>query len=271
MGLLGAFTNLLKGLVNLYSMVNYCIDMQTCKRVLIAQHFNDDLWDKSGKCNAMCDHCLNKQKQGNTTIVRVNCMTEVRQICDLIERNEEKDKKEKRVTANKLTELVYSELNSRKNKSSTHNSLSKLELESLILTMLMKKYLKEDFHFTPYNTICYVVNGPKSGRLDYETDFPMMLERAVAMGAKLMKDSSQNINISREIPVPKIPESIKYELVDDDDDDEKDNSDDDDDCQLIFDQDDEVLPKRVRCPSVEEEDDSSTSGGVCKKSKLELN
>lgn len=255
-------------MVNLYSMVNYCIDMQTCKRILIAQHFNDDLWDKSGKCNAMCDHCLNKQqKQGNTSIVRVNCMTEVKQICDVIERNEEKDKKEKRVTANKLTELVFSELNSKKNKSSTHNNLSKLEIESLILTMLMKKYLKEDFHFTPYNTICYVVNGPKSGRLDYETDFPMMLERSVAMGAKLNKDSSQKITISKEIPVAKKPESIKYELVDDDD--GKDNTDEDDDCQLIFDQDDEALPKRVRSLSVEEED--SSTGGVGKKSKLEFN
>lgn len=225
----------------------------------------------------MCDYCLKIQKQRgqqSSAGVRVNCMSEVKLICEVIERCEEKDKKEKRVTANKLVDLVYSELNnSKKNKSSSaaasavtiYNNLSKTEIESLILAMLMKKYLKEDFHFTPYNTICYVVNGPKSGRLDYETEFTMVLDRP----GGLMEDTSVRRDGNRKSMQPKEngkkkdPEPIKYEMVNDNEDE------DDDDCQLIFDQDDNEthLTKKTRRLSMDKfEADFLES----KKTKIEM-
>lgn len=189
-------------------MVNYCIDVKTCKRNLIAQHFNDDLWDKSGKCEGMCDTCVNNQR-GNRSI-QINCLAEAKLVCEVIERNGDKGggKKETRVTANKLVDLVYSELNSKKNKGLEHNHLSKTQLENLILIMLMRKYLKEDFHFTPYNTICYVVNGSKAGRLDFEVEFLMttihQAPESVIKPTFLQK------------PVKKTAkEGIKYELIED--------------------------------------------------------
>ncbi len=45
------------GLENLYSMVRYCIDKKSCKRTLIAAHFKDHLWSKTGNCHQMCDIC----------------------------------------------------------------------------------------------------------------------------------------------------------------------------------------------------------------------
>ena len=37
--------------------------------------------------------------------------------------------------------------------------LSRQQCERVIVQFLMKEYLKEDFHFTPYSTISYVVPG----------------------------------------------------------------------------------------------------------------
>lgn len=268
-------------------MVNYCIDLHTCKRELIAQHFNDDLWDKSGSCNGMCDNCSSKQKNNvgvaatsSSSSSGMNCINEVKLICEVIERNEEKGKKEKRVTANKLVELVCAELNSKKNKSAGYNHLSKLEVESLILCMLMKKYLKEDFHFTPYNTICYVVNGPKSGRLDYESEFVMMFDRAGAKSSSASvstkKESKEWTNHKSKVGNNKSTASLKYEVIDESTNEEEVNVDDenayddDDDCQLIFDQDDEKLTRKTRRLSVEEEEEENVWSNGSKKSKIEI-
>ena len=41
--------------------------------------------------------------------------------------------------------------------------------------MLMKQYLREDFHFTPYNTICYLVRGERSRMLEVTNKFEITL------------------------------------------------------------------------------------------------
>lgn len=159
------------GLANLYSIVNYCIDLKTCKRVLIARHFNDDLWEKSGICNEMCDYCKHSNKN---EIQRVDCLKEAKTVLSILEKNANKST-EKRLTANKLAELSYSEVSSKSKKADYSNSLSQNEIESLILVMLMNQYLKEDFHFTPYNTICYLVAGQLAPHVEYDKNFFMDL------------------------------------------------------------------------------------------------
>lgn len=37
--------------------------------------------------------------------------------------------------------------------------LPRLEMERVVVMMLLNGYLKEDFHFTPYSTISYIVSG----------------------------------------------------------------------------------------------------------------
>lgn len=269
-------------------MVNYCIDFQTCKRNLIAKHFNDDLWDKTGECNQMCDYCKNLSR---VQTEMANCIMEVNLICQIIDKNTDKSGKDKRVTANKLVELVASELNGGKSKSAnklSNNHLTKIDLENLILTMLMKKYLREDFHFTPYNTICYVINGPKSGRLDYENEFfinirssPGLKRSKSITNGKVIKESpvivaNQTTKLEPNIitPVSNKPiKSIDYKNSDINDDD-CDNGE-DDDCQLIFDQDDVVaLPKNFRKHVVEEilsDDEDNINDSKHNSKKLKSN
>jgi len=154
------------GLENLYSMVNYCVDQSTCKRKLIAQHFNENSWSKDGKCNRMCDCCKNADTCGE----QVNLIEEARAIVQVLEKQSLKDKS-KRITANKLAELSFEEIK----KISTTHKLSLYDVERLIINMIMKNYLKEDFHFTPYATICYVIKDALSSELDNHQYFYMRL------------------------------------------------------------------------------------------------
>lgn len=43
------------GQQKLYEMVSYCQNISKCRRVLIAQHF-DEVWNADA-CNKMCDNC----------------------------------------------------------------------------------------------------------------------------------------------------------------------------------------------------------------------
>jgi ATP-dependent DNA helicase Q1 len=153
-------------------MANYCIDFTKCKRTLIAKHFNDSFWDKNGQCNQMCDFCKNIITK---EIETVNCIKEANIVVDILSKHESK---EKRLTANKLSELVYNEI-SKSKKSNYSNNLKQNELETLILELLMKQYLKEDYHFTPYSTIVYLVNGNKSAYLKNEKKFDLRLNRNI--------------------------------------------------------------------------------------------
>lgn len=158
------------GLMNLYSMINYCVNETACKRKMIANHFNDTTWSNQS-CNKMCCNCRNENKRRN---YNYNFINEVRCIIDILDKTTAKStaSKEKRLTANKLSELAFAEINKKLTlfrQLSDANSASQLkyklteyDIEKLILNMVLNDYLREEFHFTPYNTICYIVKSSKS-------------------------------------------------------------------------------------------------------------
>jgi len=127
------------GLTNLYSMISYCLNESQCRRKLIAKYF-DEVW-QSNDCNQMCDICT---RSGIFTTKR-NCREEALIIIDYLKTNNKQ-----RLTALKLLEQI------------NIKTLIKLDLQRLILQLIIEKYLKEDFHFTPYNTICYIKLGPRA-------------------------------------------------------------------------------------------------------------
>lgn len=168
---------------------------------------------------------------------QVNCLQEANLILQTLQNYADKSAKEMRLTANKLVDLVYGQLNGRSSNKASNN-LTKTEIEQLILTMVMRKYLQEDFHFTPYNTICYVICGPRANRLAYESEFNL------DVSLKGDTKSSQN----SKIPAPQVEKSTKvntntskkHAIVYQDDED-------DDDVQFIFDPDDDLsFPDRKK-------------------------
>ena len=165
------------GLSNLYSMVNYCINNTTCKRKIVAQHFNDTL---NELCNGMCDYCKNLS-ENKITNYNLNFINEVKCIAGCLDKysfTASTKSKEKRLTANKLSELAFIDVSKRLtlNKELEDGSeyeITSFDIDRLILTMISREFLKEDFHFTPYNTICYIIKGFRSDQLENETEFKM--------------------------------------------------------------------------------------------------
>jgi ATP-dependent DNA helicase Q1 len=133
------------GLPNLYSMISYCLNESQCRRKLIAKYF-DEVW-QTNDCNQMCDICT----RPSTYITKRNCREESLIIIDYLEMNSKQ-----RLTALKLIEQV------------AIKTMIKIDLQRLILQLIIDQYLKEDFHFTPYNTICYVKLGPRAEYVNNE-------------------------------------------------------------------------------------------------------
>ncbi|CAF2593081.1 unnamed protein product [Rotaria sp. Silwood2] len=127
------------GLKNLYSMISYCLNESQCRRKLIAKYF-DEVW-QSNDCNQMCDICT----RSSISITKRNCREEA-----LIIINYLSDNKKERITAIKLIEKL------------SIKTMTKLDLQRLILQLIIDQYLKENFRFTSYATICYIKLGPRS-------------------------------------------------------------------------------------------------------------
>jgi ATP-dependent DNA helicase Q1 len=140
------------GLINLYSMISYCLNESSCRRKLIAKYF-DEVW-QSNDCNQMCDICTRPL----TYITKRNCREEASIIIDYLEKH-----KKQRLTPLKLIEQL------------TIKTMIKIDLQRLILQLIIDQYLKEDFHFTPYNTVCYVIPGPKAQYV-YDNNCEIMLD-----------------------------------------------------------------------------------------------
>lgn len=140
------------GLTNLYSMISYCLNESSCRRKLIAKYF-DEVW-QSHDCNRMCDICTRPA----TYISKRNCREEAAMILRYLEENNKQ-----RITPLKLTEQL------------TLKTMIKIDFQRLILQLIIDQYLKEDFHFTPYTTVCYVVPGPRRKHV-FESDCEIMLD-----------------------------------------------------------------------------------------------
>lgn len=221
-------------------MVNYCIDKKTCKRNLIAKHFNDDVWANKGDCNKMCDFCkdLNDNKIERTDVYKEACL-----ILNVLE----KSKTEKKLTSNKLAEVINSEIVSKNKKSNFYqNNLNQHEVENLILTMLMNNYLKEDFHFTPYNTICYLIPGPLSLHLKNDSFFYIDRNNLPISSLSSIKEKKNCKNSKmNEINIDEESKELKTRKRNLDLDASSENSD------LFFDQNDSVFPKKKKNSVIE--------------------
>ncbi|KAJ4429448.1 hypothetical protein ANN_21617 [Periplaneta americana] len=141
------------GLQNLYSMVDYCLDTNRCRRDIIASHF-DEAWDNKD-CSAMCDHCR-KPKERKEVDITSYCRAMYR----LISNAAGSDTK---LTAQKLLDAWYSKgASNLRVQSIPVPKFSRETGESIVGYLLIKGYLQEDFHFTPYSTISYLKRGPKA-------------------------------------------------------------------------------------------------------------
>lgn len=147
------------GQEKLYDMVSYCQNMNKCRRVLIACHF-DEVWE-SANCNRMCDNCCREnslEKKDITGYYR-----------DLIKILEQADNMSEKLTPLKLIDAWSGKgLSKLRVAEVTPPKLPREELERIIAHLLLQQYLREDFSFTAFATISYLKIGPKAGLLRNE-------------------------------------------------------------------------------------------------------
>ncbi|CAI9725296.1 ATP-dependent DNA helicase Q1-like [Octopus vulgaris] len=143
------------GIENLYALMEYCSDVSRCRRSMIARHFGET-WSSSD-CNRMCDNC---KAASTSTIKTKNVNKYAADVLTLVKRGRQIEQFH---TLTKLVDAWFGKgaptLRVREIKAPT---LTRQTCERIIAMMLLKGYLKEDFHFTPYSTISYIMSGPKS-------------------------------------------------------------------------------------------------------------
>ncbi|XP_041472757.1 ATP-dependent DNA helicase Q1-like [Lytechinus variegatus] len=141
------------GQQKLYNMVAYCVAPATCRRTLIGQHFGER-WEGQARCNKMCDVCRSGAK-----VVEKDMLPHLQRIYTILDH---KSKGDNRVTALKLTEELMSKKGVAALDKDQAKKMTGLDYGYLIAHFLLEGYLREDFHFTPYNTISYIIPGPKA-------------------------------------------------------------------------------------------------------------
>ncbi|XP_028174181.1 ATP-dependent DNA helicase Q1-like [Ostrinia furnacalis] len=136
---------------HLYGMVKYCITGDTCRRKLIAEHFNED-WGNDD-CSKMCDVCCNP----NLNIKEINLEAYCRTLSGIIDNA---DKQDAKLTAQKLLDAWFLKGPVNLRHKGKEPTISRTLGEDVIAYLLIENYLAENFHFTAYSTISYMKKGP---------------------------------------------------------------------------------------------------------------
>lgn len=140
------------GQQKLLQMVEYCQNLDRCRRSLMAVHF-DEVWDEQD-CNQMCDIC--RHAPGSSGVDFTQHAQQVLQILDLAAASQEK------LTPLKLLEAWMGRGPPKHRKMMKTTTLSRAGAEAVVLRLLLDGYLKEDFSFTPYTTHFYLKPGRKA-------------------------------------------------------------------------------------------------------------
>lgn len=147
------------GQQKLYHMVSYCLDSYRCRRVLIAQHF-DEVWD-STKCNKMCDNCRNE-----APCEKIDITGYCRDLFKILKQADQMDEK---LTPLKLIDAWMGKGSAKLRVANIVSpKISRTEMERILAYLILAQYIREDFSFTAYATISYLKQGPKADLLKNE-------------------------------------------------------------------------------------------------------
>ncbi|CEF63506.1 ATP-dependent DNA helicase Q1 [Strongyloides ratti] len=130
------------GLDNLNEIVKYSIEIDSCRRILIASHFNE-VWEPSW-CNNHCDNCSNSKRYDVSSI---NIYEYFEKCIEII--GDYMKKKEERITGNKLVEVV----------AKYFKEQTKSFIKKVISKLILDGFLNFDFKYTPYSIITYIQPG----------------------------------------------------------------------------------------------------------------
>lgn len=146
------------GLKNAYEMIEFAIDGISCRRDLIAKHFLE-VWSDSIACNRMCDRCHYKD---SVHPPKMNITDHCLSIYKIIDQASFLDIN---LTFLKLVDAWFGKgKKDLRVKGIAVPDFERFYAEQMITFLIIKEYLKEDFHFSPYTTYSYIKKGPKMAR-----------------------------------------------------------------------------------------------------------
>ncbi|XP_072528982.1 ATP-dependent DNA helicase Q1 isoform X2 [Salminus brasiliensis] len=158
------------GQQKLQNMVAYCQNVDRCRRAMMAVHF-DEVWEDDD-CNQMCDVC----RHGND-YVTMDITKHASEVVKLVELAGSVDEK---MTPLKVCDTWMGKGNAKLRKMIKTTVLSRQEVESIIVHLLLHGYFSEDFSFTPYTTYFYLKAGRKAALLKNEShSVTMKMKRKV--------------------------------------------------------------------------------------------
>ncbi|XP_058273598.1 ATP-dependent DNA helicase Q1 isoform X1 [Hemibagrus wyckioides] len=159
------------GQQKLQNMVAYCQNVDRCRRAMMAVHF-DEVWDDEG-CNQACDVCRH-----GSDYITMDITKHAREVVEIVELAASLDEK---FTPLKVCDTWMGKGSSKIRKMSKVTTLSRVEVESIIVHLLLHGYFSEDFSFTPYTTYFYLKAGRKAGLLKNENhSVTMKMRRKVS-------------------------------------------------------------------------------------------
>ncbi|KAF9572926.1 hypothetical protein EC968_009232 [Mortierella alpina] len=144
-------------------MVKYAQDVRTCRHQMFDRHFSKHLSTRLPPCG-FCDNCV----LASSDVVTEDIKVEVRALCVLVDRLKSVNE---RVTLNKLVEAwrgvgslraIAKMARDECGTAVATKRANKDDYERIINFLILNGYLREDFHFTAYSTLAYIVNGPRS-------------------------------------------------------------------------------------------------------------
>lgn len=159
------------GVRNAYQMIDFAIDGISCRRDLISRHFMD-VWSSSTECNRMCDRCYHRDRVHPP---KMNITEQCLALYKIIDHAFNMDVK---LTTLKLIDSWYQKGKaSLRVKDISVPTFERFYAEQMVAFLIVKGYLKEDFHFTAYTTLSYIKMGNKIAQKD---------DRIVFYGARVL-------------------------------------------------------------------------------------
>lgn len=186
------------GLRNAYSMIDYCINGLKCRRDLFSNHFTEVWSDRN--CGKMCDHCFYNSQNRTVIPPKMDVLVHYRTLLKIINKAMSMDIK---LTALKLIDAWYHKGPAKLRLEIPPPSIDRFYGEQIIAFLILGNYLREDFHYTAYNTISYIQKGPQSPQ-DDEIEFqpsriynlPPMKELKNFLEATASKTRKRQISVS---------------------------------------------------------------------------
>lgn len=153
------------GLKNAYEMIAYAIDGISCRRDLISKHFTE-VWTDANDCNDMCDRCFHKNSVNPPKmVITEHCL-------DLYKIIENAVSTDVKLTGLKLVDAWYQKGPSNlRVKEIAVPKFERYYAEQMVAFLIIKNYLKEDFHFSAYTTYSYIRKGVRLATADDRITF----------------------------------------------------------------------------------------------------